>query len=188
MQSVGITKFILERQCDPDFKGTRLTPARLTELAIIARSKMNMGEYEEGYATFCKNVIIDNVYKLTCPIAEITDENIHLLRSSYVARTPTELPVLTRYFPIESGIPRSVAKKLYIILYSKEQSIKEKDSSGSDWDIVCVNAELDTPAPMNPNTILRNALGIEFGGSGVPVDRKKYNESVEFWSKHAMVE
>jgi hypothetical protein len=40
---------------------------------------------------------------------------------------------------------------------------------------------------MDPITMLRNALGKEHGGSGVPLEREKYLKSVEFWSRHAAV-
>ena len=45
----------------------------------------------------------------------------------------------------------------------------------------------DYETPMQPITMLRNALGKEEGGSGVPLDRDKYNASVAYWSKHAVV-
>ena len=41
--------------------------------------------------------------------------------------------------------------------------------------------------PMEPITMMRNALGKEEGGSGVPLNREKYMESVNFWEKHAVV-
>ena len=31
---------------------------------------------------------------------------------------------------------------------------------------------------------MRNSLGKNEGGSGVPIDRKKYMDGVEFWSKN----
>jgi len=34
---------------------------------------------------------------------------------------------------------------------------------------------------MDPITMMRNALGKEEGGSGVPLDKTKYMESVKFW-------
>ena len=40
---------------------------------------------------------------------------------------------------------------------------------------------------MNPITMMRNSLGKEEGGSGVPLDRVKYMESVDFWSKNALI-
>ena len=45
----------------------------------------------------------------------------------------------------------------------------------------------DYETPMQPITMLRNALGKEEGGSGVPLDRDKYNASVAYWSEHAVV-
>ena len=41
---------------------------------------------------------------------------------------------------------------------------------------------------MDPITMMRNALGKEEGGSGVPLDREKYMESVKFWSEHATID
>jgi hypothetical protein len=38
---------------------------------------------------------------------------------------------------------------------------------------------------MEPITMMRNALGKEQGGSGVPLDAALYRRSAEFWSKHA---
>ena len=38
---------------------------------------------------------------------------------------------------------------------------------------------------MAPVTMMRNALGVEEGGSGVPLDREAYLRSVEFWRVHA---
>ena len=40
---------------------------------------------------------------------------------------------------------------------------------------------------MDPMTAMRNALGKEEGGSGVELDRGKYQESVDFWARHANV-
>jgi hypothetical protein len=33
--------------------------------------------------------------------------------------------------------------------------------------------------------MMRNALGVDEGGSGVPLDRAAYLRSVAFWSAHA---
>ena len=40
---------------------------------------------------------------------------------------------------------------------------------------------------MDPITMMRNALGKDQGGSGVPLDAEKYKESVEYWNKHALI-
>ncbi len=55
-----------------------------------------------------------------------------------------------------------------------------------DWGIISVKGQLEEfETPMSPITMLRNALGKEEGGSGVPLDRKKYLASVDYWSQHA---
>ena len=41
--------------------------------------------------------------------------------------------------------------------------------------------------PMQPITMLRNALGKAQGGSGVPLERAKYDASVAYWAEHATV-
>jgi hypothetical protein len=35
--------------------------------------------------------------------------------------------------------------------------------------------------------MMRNALGKEYGGSGVPLDLEKYRASVDFWQRHALL-
>jgi hypothetical protein len=46
---------------------------------------------------------------------------------------------------------------------------------------------VDYELPMQPITIMRNALGTEFGGSGVSIDHDKYKESVNFWTRHVAI-
>ena len=83
-----------------------------------------------------------------------------------------------------------------MILYSKEQIGKETQAMGSedtnadidyDWGIISIKAQgYDHELPMQPITMMRNALGKEEGGSGVPLDAAKYRESVEFWKEHVL--
>jgi hypothetical protein len=40
---------------------------------------------------------------------------------------------------------------------------------------------------MQPITMMRNALGRDQGGSGVPLEIEKYKESVAFWSKFVSI-
>ena len=121
-----------------------------------------------------------------------------MLRSKYEARNDKELPVLTRWFPSElvddDMLP--TAKYLDLILYSREQINKENESMGkpgregetAPWGIVSIKAQdVDYELPMTPITAMRNALGKEHGGSGVPIDRDAYMEAYNFWKDHATV-
>ena len=55
-----------------------------------------------------------------------------------------------------------------------------------DYGIVSVKPQdFDHETPMQPITMMRNALGKEHGGSGIPLDVEKYKVSVSFWSQHA---
>jgi len=137
----------------------------------------------EGYAPFCKLHVHRNWTSTRCLAVPITDSNRHLLRSDYDARTKEELPVLVRWF---EGIEPPVAEFLIVILYSREQLAKEGTAITADWGVVgCMYTMEPQETPMAPVTMMRNALGVEEGGSGVALDRAAYQRSVEFWRSHA---
>ena len=57
-----------------------------------------------------------------------------------------------------------------------------------EWGVVSIKpSDVDHELPMDPITMMRNALGVEHGGSGVILEREKYLESVKFWSKYAKI-
>ena len=137
----------------------------------------------DGYAPFCKLHVHRNWTSTRCSVIAITEDNRHLLRSAYEARNAAELPVLVRWF---EGLEPPVANYLIPILYSREQMAKEGTPIDADWGIVgCLYTLEPEEIPMVPITMLRNALGVEEGGSGVAIDRAAYARSVEFWSRHA---
>lgn len=114
-----------------------------------------------------------------------------------------QLPVLTRYFPRDlvasDSNPLPIAKYLDLILYSREQINKEnaamdKDKTAAEmeetapWGIVSIKAQdVAYELPMTPITAMRNALGKEEGGSGIPLDRDAYMEAYRYWNEHATV-
>ena len=89
--------------------------------------------------------------------------------------------------------PPAAATWLDVILYSREQIRKESAAMGladdgetSAWGIISVKAQdVGHELPMQPITMMRNALGKEEGGSGVPLSRAEYTKSADFWSMHA---
>ena len=137
----------------------------------------------EGYAPFCKLHVHRNWTSTRCLAAPITEANRHLLRSAYEARTPAELPVLVRWF---EGLEPPVADYLVPILYDRAQLAKEGTLIDADFGVVgCMYTAEPVETPMAPITMMRNALGVEEGGSGVPLDREAYARSVAFWERHA---
>ena len=63
---------------------------------------------------------------------------------------------------------------------------KEGESIAGDWGIVgCLATAEPDEIPMAPITMMRNALGVEEGGSDVPLDRAAYQRSVAYWERHA---
>ena len=112
----------------------------------------------------------------------LIDEGV-LEREAYEARNREELPVLVRWF---EGVESPRANYLVVILYSAEQLAREGSPIEADWGIVgCIYTAEPEEVPMAPITMMRNALGVEEGGSGVPLDREAYRRSVEFWENNA---
>ena len=155
----------------------------------------------EGYAPFCKHIFIENFVKdLKSEYVEINPETEKLIVTTYESRQKNELPVLIRYIPLDKIDRNKIndAKYLDLILYSKEQiisemtemkfeekEINEMKNKDFDWGIISIKPlNVNHELPFVPMTIMRNSLGKNEGGSGVPIDRKKYMEGVEFWSKN----
>ena len=137
----------------------------------------------EGYAPFCKLHVHRNWTSTRGSVIAINEENRHRLRSAYEARNREELAVLVRWF---EGIEPPVAEYLVPILYSAEQLAREGSPIEGDWGIVgCLYTMEPAEIPMVPITMMRNTLGVEEGGSGVPMDREAYRRSVAFWERHA---
>ena len=158
------------------------------------------GGLKDGYAPFCKHLFIENFTDCISGFIAITPENQKYLRSAYEARTPKELPVLNRWLDRQAleqelGLKVERARYLDIILYSKAQIAEEVKAIGNtdpnadidyDYGIVSVKPQdVDYETPMQPITMMRNALGKEHGGSGVGLDSDKYKASVEFWTKYS---
>jgi hypothetical protein len=151
---------------------------------------------KDGYAPFCKHIFIENFTDTAANYVGITEDNQHLIQTCYEARTEKELPVLRRFIPFDK-VKLSSAKFLDIILYSKEQIQKENNSMGNEdpnndfdyeYGIISVKPQdNDHELSMDPITMMRNALGIDQGGSGVPLDRNKYMESVNFWTNNVIL-
>jgi len=138
-----------------------------------------------GYAPFCQLLFFNNFADALVGVMPINDETRPRLCSGYSARRESELPVLSRWF---EGVTPERAQYLCVIVYSKEQLASEGDHIDGDFGVVSVNAQNEPfELPMPPATMVRNALGVAEGGSGVPLDRDKYMLAVEYWNNHAVV-
>lgn len=175
-----------------EFARTRLFPRRPRKNTIQDCSaeafEQHLNEVEpmkvlDGYAPFCKLHVHRNWTSTRCIALPISDENKHQLRSAYEARNSNELAVLVRWF---EGVIPPTANYLLPILYSREQLALEGTAVETDWGVVgCLYTMQPEEIPMAPITMMRNALGVEHGGSGVLLNAESYQRSVEFWDKHA---
>jgi len=170
----------------------------VAEFEDIVNQRYDESLLQDGYAPFCKHIFIKNDFTdAKVNVLPITPENEHNLRTEYQARNEKELPVLSRYFPkklVGDNLP--VAKYLDLILYSREQIKQENAAQGgtvddgetAPWSIVSIKAQdVDRELPMTPITAMRNALGKDEGGSGIPINREEYLRAVAYWKDHATV-
>ncbi|CDU16114.1 conserved protein, unknown function [Plasmodium yoelii] len=148
-----------------------------------------------GYASFCKHIFIENFTDATIEAIEINNKNRGLIKTDYISRRDTELPVLIRWISKKDIKENVKAKYLDLILYSREQIEKEnketnhipKEKSTCLYSIISIKPQNeDYELPMTPITMLRNTLITE-GGSGISLDREKYLESVKYWRNHVSI-
>ena len=187
---------------DPKFSGTRFSCDKAVFVDKVHAAYAASGNLVDGYAPFCKHVFVPNEYDdVTVSAVAITEDNRHLLETAYARRRPEEFAVLTRYFPADKvTAPR--AEWLDIILYSREQLMKEHAAlygvseeevdralPKAPWGIISIKAQSEAyETPMNPITMMRNALGKAEGGSGVPLVREEYEKATSYWENHAMIQ
>lgn len=188
--------FVLRQFRGP--RGISMDPeAFLQELHHRHVSSPNGLTLVDGYAPFCKHVFVDNFADVPAGQCRIDAHNRRHLRSGYVVRQPGELPVLSRWF-LSSDVDAPRGARLDVILYAREQLVKEHVSRGesdaevrlprASYGVVSIKAQdVDHELPMQPITAMRNALGVEEGGSGIALDRDAYVRSVAYWQDHAVV-
>ena len=191
-----LDEFAMRQWDDPKYGGTQIKGFDKAEFVRrVHEAHADGAGLVDGYAPFCKHVFVPNFIPGTkVGSIPITPENEKHLRSGYSARSDAELAVLTRWFPADK-VELPEAAFLDVILYSREQIRIENaamgEDSGSDapWGIVSVKAQdVDSELPMQPITMMRNALGADEGGSGVALDAAKYRESVAYWAGHAPIQ
>lgn len=203
-----IDSFCLERDFQPS------NPAFTSHSAedFIGEINKNFSHchLEEGYAPFCRELTVENFTDAPSNVLAITAQNQHLLKTKYEARTKEELPVLIRYFDRED-VKQDLqhAPYLLLIFYSKDQIQLEKEAlnekspsidietvfkSGQkawetvSWSLIAIKPMMTpTKMPMQPITMMRNALGMAQGGNGEPLKRRDYLASVDFWDHHARI-
>ena len=189
------------RQFSQNFSGTKVNPEVKEELLEVINDAYEYASTEtmlDSEWDFCKYLVLPNEFGVKCAVREITLDIYPYIRTDYSQRTPEELAILTRYVQLPPGFKSTEANYIVLVLYSKEQLQKEfkpKEEGQEfyfddsvEWGIVSIMGTMvPKPDPLVPITIMRNALGVEEGGNGEVLNKKVYNESVEFWSKHILV-
>ena len=187
---IAITNFA-KRQYNEDFTGTYVTPSMVEEIIELAQSPYLI---HAGYAEFCKIITIANKtakgFRFPSIISNVISRKEAraqggVFHTAYEARTSEELPVLVEWV---SGVEKKAAQFVHIIVYSKQQLEEEGENITAQWGIVSINGSTQSKLePMKPITAMRNALGVNEGGSGVALDRRAYKTSVAFWSDYIAI-
>lgn len=199
MNKIEYDPFV-ERQFLPGFSGTKVDAEIKEELLKVINDTYqyglgDIGQILDSEWDFCKYLVLPNEFGVKCAVRPITLDIYPFIRTDYFARTPDELPILTRFAQLPPGFKSQEANYIVFVLYSREQLLKEFKGEGDfyfdesvEWGIVSIMGTVEPkPDPLVPITMMRNALGVEEGGNGETLNRKTYNESVEFWSKHILV-
>lgn len=183
--------FAIRQWDDPSYQGTKITYDKADFVKKVHEYHKAGAALVDGYAPFCKHVFVPNFVGASTGSVRITPENRVHIETAYQARHPGELAVLARWIPAER-VQLPEAAMLDVILYSRKQIVKEyeampakgspADVPDAPWGIISIKAQdEDYETPMQPITMMRNALGREEGGSGVPLDKAQYVASVEYW-------
>jgi len=186
-KTVGINVFV-KRQISPGaegFGGTIVSEDEMGLLCDAAQEHVRKGTAKEGYAPFVLIATILpedlGIEAILCPIAVVTEENVELVQSALEARRDGEPEFMEFWLPRDS-VERLAARHVDLVLYTREQLEKEGEPhTSSDYDLISVNAEVGDDTPMGPNTIERNAMGPDAGGSGVPLDADTMAAAKAFW-------
>jgi len=162
---------------------------RLKDIVEAANAIINLypQDCKQGLYEFSRIIPMNNHFnwKFRCPIVKVTPQNSKYLVSDYVIRAKGEIPYLKRWFPKNAPVKGEFGERVDVIVYNREQLAKEGTKINADYGIVAINVELKKAAPIAPQTMINNQMGIEFGGNGAKLNRKEYLKSIAFWKTHA---
>ncbi len=204
--TIKLTDFAL-RHFDPEFGGTKILNVQPKDfeqyLNIFATQYFEKPEERfidkekgivrvdilDGYAPFCKLLVMKNITDAKTGTLPITIENFQYLRRGYSARREGEFAVASEWLelPMKSLVPR--AEYTVSILYDRAQMDRELKSDydrsladndinaigleapepfDADWGVVAILGQMQPKEePMKPITMMRNYMDLSMGGSGM---------------------
>jgi hypothetical protein len=142
----------------------------------------------------------------------ITKDLQGFIKSQYVSRNEKEIKTLMRWIEkndIKGLVTIPKSEFIDIVLYTKEhlldeidERITKKTASKSDFinkkklsdplithGVVKIIGMLEKKeTPIDPFTMVRNHLGMEYGGNGEKIDLVKYQESIDYWNNHILLQ
>lgn len=158
---------------------------------VSAQSAINAGSPNIVDKGHCLNVKVDNTDNVFMTVVPLEENYLPHVVDKYEPRKDEEYPVPSRY--IEASIASDLeaqicAEMIHVICYTKEQLAKEGMEIESDYGVCALNPEMGLDeTPMAPETLVRNSLGVKYGGNGVALDEDEYAASQLFWSTHILI-
>ena len=186
-----------KRHFTPDFAGTKITKYESLHNTVDDQANLFMqtlltNPWFEAQPTdfpFAKMLIVPNFTGCMSGLARITKANKDKLQQGWRVRQPGEPSYYCKWFSSIDVDPEP-AEFLHIVVYSRDQLHDEGIDlpAGKDWGIVTINAEQSSiMVPPHPNTLLRNAEGIEAGGNGVQYTDKQMADAKAYHDQWANV-
>ena len=163
MNKIEYDPFV-ERQFLPGFSGTKVDAEIKEELLKVINDTYqyglgDIGQILDSEWDFCKYLVLPNEFGVKCAVRPITLDIYPFIRTDYFARTPDELPILTRFAQLPPGFKSQEANYIVFVLYSREQLLKEFKGEGDfyfdesvEWGIVSIMGTVEPkPDPLVPD-------------------------------------
>lgn len=154
---------------------------------LVELTKAHFHDREPGTGSVEGDVVLVNVppARFRTNIVSLDAHNAPDARLRWRERVAGEDSVGTVVIVSEAPLPP--ARFVQIVCYRADTLARDAGrSSDAEWEIVAINAQLDRVTPMEPTTMLRNALH-ETGGTERAYTAEQWLEAVAHWSRHARV-
>ena len=207
MARFGLTKFVTGRHfgessgshAGSKFPASNTPESVIAHLNVLALDTPLVPSSIPGMEDFCLHLIVPNWTEAKTGVVSIESIDRSLIKSDYVVRAGAngddrdEPMYLARWIEEgDLGCDRPVAAYLDAVFYSREQLIKEMPAMFADYEheygAVSFSLHMSPEeSPMSPDTVLRNALGREYGGNGTPFCRVTNDLGADYFNRFILV-
>lgn len=153
------------------------------ELSQIVKD--NFEDNEPGAGSVDGDVLLVNIPadRVKSAVAEITDENKHLVVDEEHVRREGESPVVRKVIKGDL-VPARYAQ---VVVYRADVLDQDNGrSTDAEWEMVALLGKIDKDEPMHPTTMLRNT-NHDKGGTYREYSEKEWADAYAYWETHAFI-